>query len=47
MPEPRDVAFRGGGFAPTRRRFAAPVAFAVLLLAWEGAGRAGDRRSVV
>ena len=41
MPEPRDVAFRGGGFAPTRRRFAAPVAFAVLLLAWEGAGRAG------
>ena len=40
-PDARPVAFRGGGFAPGRRRGAALVAFAALLGAWEVASRAG------
>jgi NitT/TauT family transport system permease protein len=40
-PEARRVAFRGGGFAPGRRRFAASLAFAVLFGVWELAARAG------
>ena len=40
-PEARRVAFRGGGFAPGRRRFAALIAFAALLAIWELAARAG------
>jgi NitT/TauT family transport system permease protein len=41
MAPERPVPFRGGGFAPRRRRFVALAAFAVLLGAWELAGRAG------
>jgi NitT/TauT family transport system permease protein len=40
-PETRRVAFRGGGFAPGRRRFAAIIAFAALVGLWELAARAG------
>ena len=40
-PEARRVAFRGGGFAPGRRRYAAAIAFAALLAVWELAARAG------
>jgi ABC-type nitrate/sulfonate/bicarbonate transport system permease component len=35
------VRFRGGGFAPAQRRFAALGAFALLLVSWEMAGRLG------
>jgi NitT/TauT family transport system permease protein len=41
VPEARPVAFRGGGFAPGRRRGAALAAFALLLGLWELASRAG------
>ena len=41
MTPERPVPFRGGGFAPRRRRFVALAAFAVLLGAWELAGRGG------
>ncbi len=37
----RPVAFRGRGFAPERRRGAALIAFALVLVAWEGACRLG------
>jgi NitT/TauT family transport system permease protein len=38
---PREVPFRGGGFAPRRIPRAGATAFLVLLAAWEGACRAG------
>ena len=41
MTPERPVPFRGGGFAPRRRRFVALAAFAILLAAWEVAGRSG------
>ena len=41
MTPRRPVPFRGGGFAPRRRRFAALAAFALLVGAWELAGRSG------
>ena len=31
MAEPREIAFRGGGFAPERRRYVALVAFALIV----------------
>jgi len=34
-PLPRSVPFRGGGFAPERRRLAAWVAFAVVVVIWQ------------
>ncbi|HYG91289.1 MAG TPA: ABC transporter permease [Azospirillum sp.] len=46
MPDTRTslaepVRFRGGGFVVTRHRWAAAVAFAVLIAAWELASRSG------
>ncbi len=41
MTPRRQVTFRGGGFAPRRRRFAALAAFALLCGVWELAGRQG------
>ncbi|MBL8699554.1 MAG: ABC transporter permease [Alphaproteobacteria bacterium] len=41
MAEHGEVPFRGGGFAPERRRGVAPAAFVVLLVAWEAAARLG------
>jgi NitT/TauT family transport system permease protein len=41
MTPRRPVPFRGGGFAPRRRRFAALAAFAILAGIWELAGRLG------
>jgi NitT/TauT family transport system permease protein len=41
MRETREIVFRGGGFAPERRRGVAVIAFALLLAAWEIASRAG------
>ena len=41
MRERRAVAFRGGGFAPERRRFVALAAFALLVGVWEAASRLG------
>ena len=41
MAEPREIAFRGGGFAPERRRFVALISFALLLAFWESASRLG------
>lgn len=41
MTPRRQVPFRGGGFAPRRRRFVALAAFAALVGAWEMAGRLG------
>lgn len=41
MAEPREIAFRGAGFAPERRRFVALLGFALLLLAWELVSRLG------
>ncbi len=38
---PREVPFRGGGFAPRRIRRLAPPFFLLLLLFWEVASRAG------
>lgn len=43
---PRPVAFRGGGFQPRPRRVAAPIAFALVLLLWQGATSAGLVSSV-
>lgn len=40
-PRTRPVAFRGGGFAPGRLRYAAPASFAALLLLWWLATRFG------
>jgi len=40
-PPGTPIRFRGGGFAPARRRFAALGAFALLLGLWEMAGRLG------
>ena len=37
----RNVAFRGGGFAPTPVRLVGPCVFAVLILVWEAGSRAG------
>jgi ABC-type nitrate/sulfonate/bicarbonate transport system permease component len=41
MAEPREIAFRGGGFAPERRRYVALAAFALLIALWEFASRRG------
>jgi NitT/TauT family transport system permease protein len=41
MLEPRAIAFRGGGFAPERRRYVALAGFALLLAFWEMASRLG------
>ena len=41
MPERRAISFRGGGFAPERRRFVALFAFALLVACWEIASRLG------
>ena len=41
MAEPRAIAFRGGGFAPERRRYVALAGFALLLAVWELASRLG------
>ncbi len=41
MPERRAVSFRGGGFAPERRRFVALAVFALLVAFWETASRLG------
>ena len=40
-PEPSPIPFRGGGFAPQPQRWAAPLAFALLIGAWELASLAG------
>jgi NitT/TauT family transport system permease protein len=37
----RTVPFRGGGFSPGGRRWAPWLAFAVILLAWQGASSSG------
>lgn len=36
-PESRAIAFRGGGFAPRSRSAAAWIAFALVLMLWQGA----------
>ncbi|MEQ9642815.1 MAG: ABC transporter permease [Alphaproteobacteria bacterium] len=37
----RQVAFRGGGFAPQPQRWVGPAVFAALLLLWEAGSRTG------
>jgi NitT/TauT family transport system permease protein len=41
MTERRVVPFRGGGFAPERRRYVAIIAFVILIALWETVTRAG------
>lgn len=41
MAERRAIFFRGGGFAPERRRFVALIAFALVVGFWEMASRRG------
>src|SRR4051812_8524638 len=39
--QPREIAFRGGGFVLTPKRGAALITFVLIIAVWEGASRAG------